>query len=101
MRRLALLITIAVCAGLGPHGEASAAIVDCAVFAYYPNVEITSARNMGCREAARDMRRHRTGIATRFRTPGGFACARVSGFELAGQWRCVAGARAYRFDFMD
>ena len=80
---------------------APAAVVDCSVFAHYPNVKITSARNMTCAAAARDMRRYRRPIFRRFRTPGGFRCVRVSGFELGGQWRCVNGARAYRFDFGD
>jgi hypothetical protein len=77
------------------------AVVDCHVFAHYPNVVITSARNMTCRAAARDMRRYRGSIKRRFRTPGGFLCYRVSGGPLGGQWRCVRGVRAYRFEFGD
>jgi hypothetical protein len=65
------------------------------------NVEVSSARNMTCRQAARDLRRHRGSIGTRFRTPGGFSCRRVSGSPLAGQWRCTRTTRAYRFEFGD
>ena len=40
-------------------------------------------------------------IAFRFSTPGGFNCMRVAGNALAGQWRCVKGRKAYRFEFSD
>jgi len=56
---------------------------------------------MTCRAAAQDMRRYRGQISRRFRTPGGFVCARVSGAQFGGQWRCVSGTRAYRFEFRD
>ena len=65
------------------------------------NLHISSARNMFCRTARRDLRRHRAPIAFRFRTPGGFRCMRVSGNALAGQWRCVKRRKAYRFEFSD
>lgn len=65
------------------------------------NLLISSARNMFCRTARRDLRRHRAPIAFRFRTPGGFTCVRVSGNPLAGQWRCVKRRKAYRFEFSD
>ena len=55
------------------------------------NLHISSARNMFCRTARRDLRRHRAPIGFRFRTPGGFSCKRVSGNALGGQWRCVKG----------
>jgi hypothetical protein len=77
------------------------AVIDCHVFAHYPNVLISSARNMTCRAAAREMRRYRGSIKRRFRTPGRFACSRVSGNSLGGQWRCVRGIRAFRFEFGD
>jgi hypothetical protein len=77
------------------------AVVDCHVFAHYPNVLISSARNMTCRAAAREMRRYRGSIKRRFRTPRGFRCSRVSGNSLGGQWRCVRGIRAFRFEFGD
>jgi hypothetical protein len=76
-------------------------VVDCHTWASYPNVLISSARNMTCRAAALDMRRYRGSIFFRFHTPGGFTCTRVSGGRLAGQWRCARGSTAYRFDFAD
>jgi hypothetical protein len=79
----------------------AAAVRDCHVYAYYPNVLISSAPNMTCRAAARDMRRYRDPIYRRFWTPGGFLCVRVSGSAHGGQWRCVNNARAYRFEFGD
>ena len=63
------------------------------------NLHISSARNMLCRTARRDLRRHNAPIAFRFRTPGDFRCMRVSGNALAGQWRCVKERKAYRFEF--
>ena len=81
--------------------SAPKAVVNCHTWASYPNVLITSARNMSCRAAAQDMRRYRSSIFFRFRTPSGFVCTRVSGGRLGGQWRCVRGAAAYRFDFGD
>jgi hypothetical protein len=74
---------------------------DCHVFASYPNVLISSARNMTCRSAARDLRRYPGSIHRRIRTPGGLVCTRVSGGPLGGQWRFVKRARAYRFEFGD
>ena len=71
------------------------------MFVHYPNTLISSARNMTCRAAARELRRYRGSIHRRFRTPGGFQCRRVSGGRLGGQWRCVKGTRAFRFEFGD
>jgi hypothetical protein len=76
-------------------------VVDCHVYAHFPNVLISSARNMTCRRAARDMRRYRGSIKRRFRTPGGFRCTQQSGVPEGGQWRCVKRHRAYRFEFGD
>jgi hypothetical protein len=95
----ALLAALAVpAAGTTP---APAAVRDCHTFAYYPNLLISSARNMTCAAARRDLKRHKKGISRSFRTPGGFRCRRVSGTELGGQWRCVKRAKAYRFEFGD
>jgi hypothetical protein len=80
---------------------AAAAVVDCNHSAYGTNVIISSARNMTCRAAVRDMRRYRAPIYRHFRTPGGFACTRVSGMVYGGQWRCVRRTKAYRFEFAD
>ena len=101
--RLVLVIAVAVCAAAtAAHARAAAAgVITCHVWASYPNVLISSARNMSCTAAAREMRRYRGSIARRFRTPGGFACYRVSGVPVGGQWRCVRGARAFRFEFGD
>jgi hypothetical protein len=106
MRLAAMLALVAgiFVIGLAPVAlarEASPArVVPCSTRVDF-NVEISSARNMTCRQAARDLRRHRGSIGTRFRTPGGFSCQRVFGSSLAGQWRCVRGTRAYRFEFSD
>jgi hypothetical protein len=104
-----LAATAALVAGILVSGLAPAAlarkasparVVSCSTRVDF-NVEVSSARNMTCRQAARDLRRHRGSIGTRFRTPGGFACRRVAGSPLAGQWRCVRTTRAYRFEFGD
>jgi hypothetical protein len=78
-----------------------AGVHDCHAWAYYPNVLISSVRNMRCRTAKRDMRRYKEPIYRRFTTPGGFRCRRVSGSSHGGQWRCVRGRKAYRFEFGD
>jgi hypothetical protein len=86
------------------HRDKSAsasAVRDCNTWASYPNVKISSARNMTCSAAKKEMRRYQGSIARYFRTPGGFACSRVSGGDLGGQWRCVRGAQAFRFEFGD
>lgn len=95
----ALFVGPSALAAGAPAGPAQ--VIDCHVYAYYANVLISSARNMSCRRAAQDMRRYRRPIYRRFRTPGGFRCRRVSGGRLGGQWRCVKGVRAYRFEFGD
>jgi len=96
-----LLAIAALCALAFGAGSARAAVVDCHVWASYPNVLISSARNMTCRAAATDMRTYRGQIFRRFKTPAGFLCQRVSGGQFGGQWRCVRGNRAYRFEFGD
>ena len=101
MRRL--LASIALIAALGALAPASASarVVDCNTWVHYPNTKISSARNMSCRSARKEFRRYRSSIRRRFRTPGGFRCRRVSGTRLGGQWRCVKGSRAFRFEFGD
>ena len=111
MRRVvSALLAIAACllAAAAPGGAAAPAqrtrpaqVVDCNVYASFPNIKISSARNLSCRAAARDMRSYRGNIHRRFRTPGGFVCERVSGGRLGGQWRCVRDTAAYRFEFGD
>ena len=95
----ALAIAVAVAAVI--LGRASPArVVLCHAHADF-NILISSARNMTCRAAAREMRSYKGSIRTRFRTPGGFGCYRVSGNRLAGQWRCVRRTQAFRFEFSD
>jgi hypothetical protein len=62
---------------------------------------ISSSRDMSCASAAREMKDYRGNISKTFTTPGGFACRRVSGGHLSGQWRCVKGHKAFRFEFAD
>ena len=103
MRSRAALLTAVVVVLLGSAVPAEAAptrLRSCHTRADF-NLLISSARNMFCRTARRDLRRHNAPIAFRFRTPGGFRCMRVSGNALAGQWRCVKGRKAYRFEFSD
>jgi hypothetical protein len=99
--RLLEVVLLASALALGAAATtAPAGVVGCHVRADF-NILISSARNMSCRAGAREMRRYRGSIARRFRTPGGFACYRVSGGRLAGQWRCVRGVQAFRFEFSD
>ena len=98
---IAVATAVLAVAGAAAPAEAPAAVRDCNTFAHYPNTKISSARNMTCRAARRDLKRYRGPIKRRFRTPGGFRCTRVSGGELGGQWRCMNGGRAYRFEFGD
>jgi hypothetical protein len=83
-----------------PAGAAPAKLRSCHTRADF-NLLISSARNMRCSTARRDLRRHHGSISFRFRTPGGFTCTRASGTALGGQWRCVKGRKAYRFEFGD
>jgi hypothetical protein len=80
--------------------ESADVVVTCHVRADF-NLLITSARNMTCKTAARDLHAYRGSIARRFRLRSGFACYRVSGSRLAGQWRCVRERQAFRFEFSD
>ena len=62
---------------------------------------ISSSRGMTCARAAKEMKNYRGNISKTFTTPGGFACGRVSGGQFGGQWRCVKGQKAFRFEFAD
>jgi hypothetical protein len=96
-----LLVVVTFAGGAAARGTAQEArVVGCHAHADF-NLLISSARNMSCRKAKRELRRYRGSIARRFRTPGGFRCHRVSGNRLAGQWRCVRSSRAFRFEFSD
>jgi hypothetical protein len=97
---LATAAVVGLLASAAPGEAAPAKLRSCDTRADF-NLHISSARNMFCRTAKRDLRRYRGSISRRFTTPGGFACVRVSGGELAGQWRCAKGRKAYRFEFSD
>ena len=96
-----LFCAVVLCLAASGVSAADAAVVNCHHWADYPNLRISSARNMTCSAAVREMRRYRGQIFRRFRTPGGFSCYRVSGVPEGGQWRCVRGTRAFRFEFSD
>jgi hypothetical protein len=99
--RLLGVVVVALALALGASATtAPAGVVGCHVRADF-NILISSARNMSCKAGARELRKYQGSIARRFRTPGGFACYRVSGSRLAGQWRCVRGRQAFRFEFSD
>ena len=101
MTRHLIVATAAITvAAVGATTDASAAVRDCHS-STSDNAYVSSARNMTCRAARRDLRRYRGSIKRHFTTPGGFRCGRVSGDRLGGQWRCVKGAKAYRFEFGD
>jgi hypothetical protein len=85
---------------LVPPPAAQANVVDCHRYADYPNTLISSARGMTCSAATTVMKSYRGDIAERF-TVKGFRCRRVSGSPFGGQWRCVSGAKAFRFEFKD
>jgi len=55
---------------------------------------------MSCTSAVRVMKSNRGDISRTF-TVQGFTCTQVSGGQFGGQWRCVKGARAFRFEFKD
>jgi Tfp pilus assembly protein PilV len=62
---------------------------------------ISSARDMSCERAAKEMQAYKGQISRRFTTPAKFRCVRVSGGPLAGQWRCALRNKAFRFEFRD
>jgi len=97
---MALLVPLAITMSLIAASTAAARVVDCHLTASETQI-ITSARNMTCAAAARDVHRTRGSISYSYATAGGFRCTRVSGDRLGGEWRCVRGARAYRFEFGD
>lgn len=100
MFRISHISILAVTAALLSAGSAEAKVRDCKTNGA-DNASVSSARNMTCKAARRDLRSYRGSIKKHFDTPGGFHCMRVSGGRLAGQWRCVKGSRAYRFEFAD
>ena len=80
--------------------SARAALHDCNIQATN-TATISSARDMSCQRAAKEMRDYRGQISRRFTTPARLLCTRVSGGPLAGPWRCVHRNKAFRFEFAD
>jgi hypothetical protein len=85
---------------LVPAGAAEAKVVDCSTYSDYPNTMISSARGMTCAAAVKIMKSYRGEISRTFAVQT-FRCTQVSGSQYGGQWRCVRGARAFRFEFKD
>lgn len=100
-RRVLFLAGLGLVLTAGGAQSAPTVVRDCHVWADYPNTLISSARDMTCKAAAAEMKRYQGQIFRRFRTPGRFLCTRVSGVPEGGQWRCVRGGQAFRFDFRD
>jgi hypothetical protein len=92
------LVALASSAGTADAGNRG--VVGCHVAVDF-NLVVSSARNMTCHAAARELRRYKKSIFRRFRTPGGFVCTRVSGGTFGGQWRCARRGQAFRFEFGD
>jgi hypothetical protein len=80
--------------------SARASLHDCDIQATN-TATISSARDMSCQRAAKEMRAYKGQISRRFTTPARFVCTRASGGPLAGQWRCVHKNKAFRFEFAD
>jgi hypothetical protein len=96
-----LLVPAAAAAlSLAPATAASAKVVDCHSYSDYPNTQISSARGLTCAAATKIMKSYGGDIAKTF-TVKGYRCGQVSGSQFGGQWRCVAGAKAFRFEFKD
>jgi hypothetical protein len=93
-------LPIAAAAVLSFPAAASASLHDCDLEAT-KTATISSSRDMSCETAAKEMQRYRGEISRTFKTPGGYACSRVSGGQFGGQWRCVKGHKAFRFEFAD
>lgn len=100
MSRLLAAAVLAMTLAPAGAGAAPSRVVDCHSRVDF-NVGISSARNMTCRNAVLEMKRYHSTIRYRFTTPHHFHCRRVSGTRLGGQWRCVRGAKAFRFEFGD
>lgn len=94
------MAVIVLASSAGTAGAGQRGVVGCH-YAVDFNLVVSSARNMSCRAAGRELRRYKKSISRRFRTPGGFVCSRVSGGTFGGQWRCVRGGQAFRFEFGD
>lgn len=96
------LTTLAVLAAAAlPAAAPAASVVTCSSYADEPNLLISSARGLSCASATSVMKAYRGEISRRFKAPRGFTCTRVHGVSTGGQWRCVNGKRAFRFEFKD
>ena len=101
MPRLKIVVIAAAAASLlAAPASAHASLHSCDLQATN-TATISSARDMSCDTAAREMKRYRGEISKTFKTPGDFACERVSGAQFGGQWRCTRGHKAFRFEFRD
>ena len=99
----AALLSSAAVMLFAPTLASGASVVTCDTRVYPGDtpVFVTSARNLTCRAAARQQRRHRWTGANRFTTPGGYRCAPSGRGAIGYQLRCVKGSRAYRIEFED
>jgi hypothetical protein len=94
------LLPIAALAVLAFPAGARASLHDCDLKATN-TATISSSRDMSCETAASEMKRYRGEISKTFKTPGAFTCTQASGGQFGGQWRCVKGHKAFRFEFAD
>lgn len=83
-----------------PPVATAAAVVDCHSYSDYPNTLISSARGLSCAAATKVMKSYKGDISKTFKVQA-FRCGQVSGSQYGGQWRCVSGAKAFRFEFKD
>jgi hypothetical protein len=83
-----------------PPVATAAAVVDCHSYSDYPNTLISSARGLSCAAATKVMKSYKGDISKTFKVQA-FRCGQVSGSQYGGQWRCVNGAKAFRFEFKD
>jgi hypothetical protein len=93
-------LTLALATTATTATAAQAKVVDCSSYADFPNTKISSARGMTCAAATKVMKSYRGEISKHF-TVKGFRCGQVSGSPFGGQWRCVSGSKAFRFEFKD
>jgi hypothetical protein len=95
---LALAISASTAAPAAPAARVSA-VADCSVWVWEGYARVTSARNVRCGLAARDLSHYGGRVRSRFTTPGGYTCRVTVMGASGGEWRCTSGARAYRFDY--
>ena len=100
MKLAHLPIAAAAAIALVLPATASASLHDCDLEAT-KTATISSARDMSCETAGKEMRTYKGEISKTFKTPGAFTCTQVSGCQFGGQWRCVKGHKAFRFEFAD